>query len=128
MKIAIIAIAIILLSVFFVSLWTKLQTMRASVGIPAQAAAPGLTPLQKIWLWLLGLKTPICSTFGTFFLFVSTENSALKAFNWDAFISHDKAVLLGFFFWAVGLWTHFTGLQQVAAMPPVNPPAPPAGK
>ena len=128
MIILIAIVAFVVLSAFFGVLWTKLQAMRASVGIPAQAAAPSLTPSQKIWLWLLGLKTPICSSFGTFFLFVSTENSALKAFNWDAFISHDKAVLLGFFFWAVGLWTHFTGLQEVAAMQPVNQPAPPVWK
>lgn len=128
MKVLFMAIAVILLLAFFVALWTKLQRMRASVGISAQAAAPGLTPLQRFRLCLLGLKTPICSTLGTFFLFVSTERASLQAFNWDAFISHDKAVLLGFFFWAVGLWTHFTGLQQVAAMPPVNPTARPAEK
>ncbi|MDD5277714.1 MAG: hypothetical protein PHR16_16730 [Methylovulum sp.] len=128
MKIWLALLAISVLFAFFAALWKKLQAMRAAIGIPAQAAAPGLTGLQKIWLWLLGLKTPICSTLGTIFLFVSTENNALKSFNWDAFLSHDKAVILGFIFWAVGLWTHFTGLQQVAAMPPVNPPAPPAGK
>ena len=93
MKILFMAIAVILLSAFFAALWTKLQSMRASVGILAQAAAPGLTPLQKFRLRLLGLKTPICSTLGTFFLFVSTERASLQAFNWDAFISHDKAVL-----------------------------------
>ncbi len=128
MKIWLALLVFSVLFAFFAVLWKKLQAMRAAVGIPAQAAAPGLTSLQKIWLWLLGLKTPICSTLGTIFLFVSTENAALKSFNWDAFLSHDKAVILGFIFWAVGLWTHFTGLQQVAAMPPVNPPAPPAGK
>jgi hypothetical protein len=124
MKILLAILGIVALAAFFAVLWTKLQTMRAAVGIPAQAAAPGLTGLQKIWLWLLGLKTPICSTLGAIFLFVSTENNALKSFNWDAFISHDKAVILGFLFWAVGLWTHFTGLQEVASMTPVAPSAP----
>ncbi len=129
MKIALIAIALFLLSIFFTSLWVKLQQMRASVDIRAQAASQGLSRTQKLWLWLLGLKTPICSTFGTIFLFLSTENDSLKAFDWDAFLSHDKAVIIGFFFWAVGLWTHFSGLRQVAAMTPVTPaPAPRAGK
>jgi hypothetical protein len=95
-------------------------TMRKTVGIDKDLKSPDFSLMEKVWLWLLGLKTPLCSTFGTFFLFISTESADLKAFNWEAFISHDKAVMLGAFFWIVGLWSHFSGLKQVAAMTPVS--------
>jgi hypothetical protein len=112
-------VSAVTLAVFFAREWA---TMRKTVDIPGQAAAPGLTLFQRAQLLVLGLKTPVFGTVATFFSFVATENDQLKGFQWEQFISHDKAVLLSTFFWLVSLWSHFSGLKQVAAMPPVNPP------
>lgn len=104
----------------------QLAKFRATTGIDQKLANGDLTFPQKLWLMILGLKTPFINTLTVFFSFMLAESDKLMGFGWDKFISKEHAAWVAMGLWALSLWSHFQGLNAAAAMPPVT--APPAVK
>lgn len=96
------------------------RQLRQTVDLKAQAAEAASLP-KKIGLWLIGLKTPLANAASAAFGFLAYAHDQLQAFPWAQFLSQEKAAIASAFFFFVGLWTHFSGLNKVAAMTPVEP-------
>lgn len=119
-------IIIALLFVVFFFVVPQLVKFRATTGIDQKLVSDELPVLQKIWLMMLGLKTPFLTTLSTLFSFVTTEGDKLVGFGWDQFMSHEHAAMVSAGLWFATLWAHFSGLNAAAALPPVAVPASPA--
>lgn len=76
---------------------------------------------RRTGLRILGLKTPLANAASAAFGFLAYANDQLQVFPWAQFLSQEKAAIASAFFFFVGLWTHFSGLNKVAAMTPVEP-------
>lgn len=122
MTLPILLILIVASVILFVS--PQLAKFRATLGINKALDAGGLTLLQKVWLGLLGLKTPFLSTISLLWSFMLAEGDQLRGFAWDTIVSHEHAVWISFTLWIATLWSHFSGLQAAAATPPVVTPLP----
>lgn len=115
-----IIIAVLLVILFFIV--PQLSKFRATTGIDQKLADSELSIAQKIWLAILGLKTPFLATLSTLWSFFTTEGDKLVGFGWDKFMSAEHAAMVSAGLWLATLWAHFSGLNVAAAMPPVTPP------
>lgn len=120
----IILCAIVALFIFYIG--PQLSKFRSITGIGKQLKDGELSRLQKFQLMILGLKTPFINTLALIFSFLSTESSSLMQVDFDKFISHEYAELIASGLWVLSLWSHFSGLNAAAAMPPAAP-KPPVG-
>jgi len=118
MRIAILLFIIAAGVIFYVG--PQLTKFRFVTGITKTLEDDGISYAAKSWLMMLGLKTPFVNTIVMLFSFLVTEGDSLRAFNWEQFISHEHAVWVATSLWALSLWTHFSGLNAAAAMPPAN--------
>lgn len=127
MTLPLILCALAALFIFYIG--PQLSKFRAITGIDEQLNGGELTRLQKFELVILGLKTPFINTLALVFSFLSTESSSLMQANFDKFIPHEYAELIASGLWLLSLWSHFSGLNAAAAMPPVPAPeSPPSSK
>jgi hypothetical protein len=117
---------ILLAAAFIFLIIPGLTKFRKTLGIPQILSSDSLSFVEKIWLFMLGLKTPLLSTLSVLWSFVMTEGESLMGFAWEKFMTHEHAVYVTCGLWFATLWSHFSGLNAAAAATPVSPPpAPP---
>lgn len=114
-------IIVVLLAVILFVIVPQLSQFRAITGIDKRLASGELSILQKIWLMVLGLKTPFLVSLSTFWSFIMAEGDKLMGFGWDKIMSAEHAAMVTAGLWFATLWAHFQGLNAAAAMPPVTP-------
>jgi uncharacterized membrane protein len=98
----------------------QLSKFRATTGIDKELKSSSVSIIQKIWLMMLGLKTPFLMTVSTVFSFVITESDQLAAFSWTQFMSVEHAAMVSAALWFATLYAHFSGLNSAASIPPVT--------
>lgn len=118
-----------IIGLFIFYIGPRLSKFRKTLGIDKQLASGELSFWQKLKLKTLGLKTPFLTALGTIFSFMVAESDQLAGYGFDRFAGKETAALLSAVFWLLSLWSHFSGLQHAADMPPAIPPRlPPSPK